>query len=118
VEPAGHAYPGEQGPLQEDTVSPGVSPYLPAVQAPEQPAVASPVVAPYRPAGHREHTLEPARLYCPAPHKLAVGVLLPAGHAYPAVHGPVQTLRDWPASPNRPALQGPVHEEEVDPLVP
>ncbi len=89
VDPSGQAYPAEQ--------------------LPEQPAVTSPVVAPYKPAGHGEHPLEPARLYCPAPHTLAVGLVLPAGHAYPAVHGPVQALRDWPAtSPYRPPRHSPL----------
>jgi hypothetical protein len=48
-----------------------------------------PVDAPYTPAGQGEHDPEPATLYCPVGHKDAVALVLPATQAYPAVQLPV-----------------------------
>ncbi len=41
------------------------------------------------PLGQFVHVPAPARLYVPGPHCIAVGVVDPAGHAYPAVHVPL-----------------------------
>ncbi len=68
VDPAGHAYP--------------------AVQSPLQLAVPSPGAAPYRPAAQAVHTVDPAKLYVPAGHTSAVALVDPAGQTKPALQGP------------------------------
>ncbi len=72
VDPDGHAYPAVQRPLQS--------------------AVPSPVDAGLNhvPAGHAEHDPEPATLNRPAGQIDTVELVDPAGHAYPAVHRPLQ----------------------------
>ena len=60
----------------------------PAVQLPEQAAVDRPAVAPYSPAAHAVHVPEPDKLKAPGGHCNAVLIVLPAGHAYPAVQLP------------------------------
>ena len=80
----GHAYPAWQGPEHRELVSPP-TPYRPASHGPEQKAVVSPSMEPYRPAGQGKHVLWPAMLYLPRPHCEAVLLVLPAGHAYPAL---------------------------------
>ena len=61
---------------------------------------------------------EPATEYLPATHWLAVAVVDPAAHAYPAVHAPVHWLVVAPAAPYRPASQGPTHWALVWAVVP
>jgi hypothetical protein len=70
TDPAGHAYP--------------------ALQFPLQPAVVRPGPLPNRPAGHPLHTPAAPTEYCPGLHTTAVATTDPDGHAYPAGHGPVQ----------------------------
>ena len=41
------------------------------------------------PSGHALHAAAPPVLYCPAAHGTAVALVDPAGHAYPAAHGPL-----------------------------
>ena len=91
VEPAGQAYPAVQTPLQLDDVSPVVLPNAPALHRPLQLALVSPELLPYTPAGHALHDPDPITLYVPTPHSTAVLLMEPAGHAYPALHGPVQS---------------------------
>ncbi len=69
VDPAAHTYP--------------------AVHSPVHDSVVRPVVAPKVPAGHSVQAPAPTRLYCPAAHSTAVEFIDPAGHAYPAEHGPL-----------------------------
>ena len=109
VDPAGHAYPAAHGPLQLLLVDPVTSPYRPASHAPLQPAVALPLTLPYSPALQFMHTLAPATLYCPGRHNIAVAFVDPAGHAYPAAHGPLQLLLVAPVTfPYRPASHAPL----------
>ncbi len=75
-DPRGQKYPAWQLPEQELEVWAEVDPKSPAAQSVQAPA-AGPE---YLPAGHRE----------------AVGLVEPAAHAYPAVHGPEQEAVDWP----------------------
>jgi hypothetical protein len=70
LDPAGHAYPAMQLPLQAAVLAPEATPNLPA--------------------GHSLHDHAPATLYCPAVHMDAVAFLDPEGHAYPAVQLPLQ----------------------------
>jgi hypothetical protein len=80
VDPAGHAHP--------------------ALQLPEHPADAIAAVMPYSPALQLVQLPAPVRLYWPAGHVTAVALVDPSGHAYPAVHDPLQEgLLD---APNRP----------------
>ncbi len=59
-----------------------------------------------RPATHAPTT----HAYLPAGHRMAMALVLPGGHAYPALHGPVHaTTVSAGVDPNRPAAQGPVH---------
>ena len=44
------------------------------------------------PDGHTVHTLAPGPLKRPAGHSWAVPLLLPAGHAKPAVHTPAHAV--------------------------
>ncbi len=76
TDPAAHAYPAWQAPVQAAVVNLGSDPNLPA--------------------GQSVHDSAPLKLYVPAEH-LAVGNRLPAGQLYPAVQGPVQLDDVWPA---------------------
>ncbi len=117
VDPAGHAYPAVQFPLQAGVVRPEVAPYVPAGHAPVHPAVGSPDDAPYRPAAHGLHTPDPVKLKEPAAHRMAVAEVLPVGHAFPAVQFPLHAAVGSPAvAPNVPAGHGPVHCDEVSPV--
>jgi hypothetical protein len=70
----------------------------PAVQLPLQDALVRPDVAPKVPAGHALHMPAPAREYCPATHIAAVGDTLPVTHAYPAVQFPLHATVASPAT--------------------
>jgi hypothetical protein len=86
VDPAGQAYPALHPPEQDDVATPDVEPYRPALQLIQDPA--------------------PASAYVPAGHRDAVGVVDPAGQAYPAEQLPLQDGVGMPdADPYRPALQ-------------
>ncbi len=68
--------------------------------------VVKPGVDPKVPAGQSVHTPAPAREYLPAGHWLAVAVVEPTAHTYPAVHGPLHAAVDRPAvEPKVPAGQ-------------
>jgi len=96
VDPATHAYPALQLPLQLADVRPAD--------------------APYRPVGHIVHDPAPGKLYSPAPHIDAVAFVDPAGHAYPAMQFPLHTDVVSPCvAPNLPAGHKDVHDAEVKP---
>lgn len=81
--PAGHAYPGAHAPLQVADVWP--------------------VVLPNRPAGHALHALAAVEENVPAGQMDPVALVVPAAHAYPAGHSPVQLEFVRPlVSPKRP----------------
>jgi hypothetical protein len=104
VEPAGHAYPAAQAPLQVDSVAPVVDPYVPGSQGPLQSCVCKPEAFPNRPTGQSTHTA--FALYCPTPHITGVEDTEPAGQEYPAAQGPVQEELASPAEdPYLPAGQ-------------
>jgi hypothetical protein len=68
--------------------------------------------------GHGVHAPAPSGLYVPAKHSTAVGEVLPAGHAYPALHGAVHCDNAAAgAAPYCPGSQGPEQAEVVRPLV-
>jgi hypothetical protein len=78
----------------------------PAGHCPEHAEDVRPTVAPNVPGGHAVHTAAPAVEYRPATHCTAVGDVLPAAHAYPAVHWPEQAPDGRPvAAPKVPAGQ-------------
>ena len=90
---------------------------MPALHGPLQLLLIKPGVAPYSPALQFVHVDAPATEYCPAGHIAAVGDTEPAGHAYPATHGPLHADDVKPvAAPYRPASQGPLHVGELNAL--
>ena len=109
VDPTGQEYPAVHAPLHVDDVRPADDPYDPATHeehaedpsvlnwpaghCPEHAEDVRPTVAPNVPGGHAVHTAAPAVEYRPATHCTAVGDVLPAAHAYPAVHWPEQLAR-------------------------
>jgi hypothetical protein len=98
----GQKYPGLHSPVHAAVAAPPLL-KLPAGHGAVQLAVARPGVNPYRPAAHAVHEPAPARLYVPALHTVAVALLLPAAHAYPAVHTPLQLALVEPVvNPYRP----------------
>ena len=106
VDPATHANPASQLPLQLADDIAAVAPYRPAAHADVHAAVVSPVVFPNRPAGQSTHTLAPDKLYRPTPHTAAVGVVERATQKYPAVQFPLHVALVSPATPpNTPAGQ-------------
>jgi hypothetical protein len=96
VLPAGHAYPAVQFPEQAGLVSPEAAPKVPAGQGPLQAGELVPGTAPYRPALQLLQAIAPARLYVPAGHWTAVGLVDPGGHANPATHSPLHVAEDDP----------------------
>jgi hypothetical protein len=96
VDPAAHAYP--------------------ALHSPEHAADVRPSDDPKVPAGHSVHTPAPDTLYRPATHWAAVALVDPAGHAYPAVHIPLQADEIRPdVAPNVPAGHRPEHAAVISP---
>ena len=81
VDPAMHANPAVQFPLQVDTESPLMAPYDPASHGPLHAALGKPTTAPYRPAMQLVQTPAPLRLYFPGSQMLAVALKVPAGQA-------------------------------------
>ncbi len=71
VEPAGQAYPGAQGPVQEGDVA-AATPYRPPAQGPVHADVGRARVAPNTPGGQLTHvallTAPRTALYVPSPH--------------------------------------------------
>ena len=119
VDPALHTYPTEHGPLQFAVVSPGDEPKRPAAHGPLHVELIAPLPLPYWPAGHGEHTADAATANWPAAHSTRVSLVDPAGHAYPALHGPAHD--DVVAAvvlPYRPASHAPLHVDVVRPDVP
>ncbi len=87
-EPAGQVYPAEHTPAHVDVVCPSTLLNLPAGHEPLQSVVASPATSAYLPAAHRVQDVEPATLYLPRGQIDTVDESEPAGHVYPAEHGP------------------------------
>ncbi len=82
-------------------------PKAPAGHAAVQVASDSPVVLPYSPTAHALHSLAPPTLYLPGGHTTATADTDPDGHAYPALHSPLQTAVVEPAvDANVPAGHG------------
>ena len=93
VEPAGHANPAAQGPVQLAVIAPGTEPY--------------------RPAAQELHSPLPPALYVPTGHNDTIEEIEPAGQAYPALQGPEHADDTIPAvDPNLPAGQGPLQPSE------
>jgi heat shock protein HspQ len=104
ADPATHAYPAEQGPLQDALDRPLTAPKVPAGHGEVQAALVSPVVLPYRPAPQSVQAPAPPTLNLPAAHTAAVALVDPATHAYPAEQGPLQDGDDRPlTAPKVPA---------------
>ena len=112
-----------QFPLHALVVSPAEPPKYPASHGPVHTADTWPVVFPKRPAGHSEQLPAPDKLYAPTGHTTAVSLVLPAGHAKPAVQLPLHAAAVTPSTlPNLPAGHGAVHaavdSDGVDPYKP
>ena len=119
TEPAGQAYPAGHSPLQLGAVRPVDEPYAPPGHKPLQLAFVSPALDPYRPAAQGVHVAALPTEYWPAGHSTAVALVEPAGHAYPAAHGPLHVGTDIPlAAPYRPASHGPLHRDDGSASVP
>ncbi len=87
VEPAGHANPGAQLPLQAADVRPAIDPN--------------------EPPGHCAQVPAPPTLNVPGGHIMAVALVDPATHAYPAAQLPLHAAEVKPVTdPNVPAGQG------------
>ena len=78
VDPATQAYPALQFPLHVGNDCPGVSPNTPA--------------------GQSAHCPAPDRLYRPTPHMVAVALVDPATHAYPALQFPLHVSAVTPVA--------------------
>jgi hypothetical protein len=90
----------------------------PTVQLLEHAADVRPATLPYSPAPHCVHAPAPPSEYVPATHCTAVADVEPAGHAYPAAHGPLQDADVAPVLlPNLPATHCPVHDDTAMPAV-
>jgi len=88
VEPAGQEYPALQASVHVLTEEPP-APKRPASHGPVQVEVERPALLPNRPGSQLEQDTAPEPLYCPAGHWVTVGDVDPAGHVYPAVQSPV-----------------------------
>jgi len=116
VLPDGHAYPAVQFPEHAGDVSPGVDPNVPTGHGAVHAAVPRPDVVPYSPALQLVHDDAPDRLYVPAGHTDAVGLVDPATHAYPVLQLPEHDADVRPAdAPCKPAGHG-VHRDAPDRL--
>ncbi len=98
TEPAGHAYPAAHSPLHSGAVRPGSAPNRPPGHSPLQFAVPSADALPNRPAGQALQVPAPGREYVPAAHTVAVALVDPAGHACPALQGPLHRAVLKPAT--------------------
>jgi hypothetical protein len=90
VLPGGQAYPGRHAPSQSDDVAPSDDPNLPGAHGPLHDGVPMPVEAPYRPGAQAVHVAAPEVLKVPAWHTATDALVEAAGHAKPAVQGPLQ----------------------------
>ena len=79
VEAAGQKCPAAHGPEQLDVDKPVTAPYNPSGHGPVHSAEDTATLAPKRPSGQFVHTAAVAKLYCPAWHVWAVGLVEPAG---------------------------------------
>ena len=79
------------------------APQLPVKQPPLHDEHAAKDVAPGSEYGaddpHTAHTPRPPALYVPGWHSTAVELVDPAGHAYPAPHGPEHVAKGRPVAP-------------------
>ena len=117
MEPAEQAYPALHAPLHVVDVKPGIAPYCPAGHDPLHCAVVIPATDPYRPVLQLLQAPAPDNEYCPAGHRVTVLFCDPAGHAYPALHGPLHDDTVNPLiAPYLPASHKPVHDALVTPL--
>ena len=90
----------------------------PALQLPEHAEVDKPAVEPYSPAAHAVHDGAPPRLKEPGAHCAAVELVLPAGHAYPAVQLPEHDGVHRPdTAPNVPPGHRPVQADIASPVL-
>ena len=106
VDPAAHAYPAVQFPVQAGVVKPPEAPYRPALHSPEQKGLLKPLEAPYWPMAQGVQVPEDSGLNCPAGHSCVVALVDPGGQAYPGAQGPVQAAEPMPpVAPYRPAAQ-------------
>jgi hypothetical protein len=111
VDPAAQMYPALQLPVHPGNDRPDVDPYNPAAHGAVHDAAPILAVAPYSPAAQFVHTPAPAREYLPAGQLTAVARTDAAGHAYPAMQGPLHTALDIPlTSPYLPGAHG-VHAD-------
>jgi hypothetical protein len=79
-DPGGHAYPALHWPLQAaDVVMPDTVLKVPP--------------------GHSEQLPTPPPLNVPGPHRTAVALVEPAGHAYPGEHAPLHAALVRPKAP-------------------
>ena len=90
VEPAGHAYPAVQFPLQLEFIKPEVLPKVPGLHGPLHVGEFNPVVFPKYPALQFAHAPVPAAEYVPTGHTNGVDDVEPAAHVYPALQFPLQ----------------------------
>ena len=106
TDPATHAYPALQVPTHDDDVSPLTDPKRPASHGPLHVDTLMAASDPYRPALQLVQVPAPLKLYVPAGHTTAVALTDAAGHAYPAVQGPLHAADGRPAvDPYTPAGQ-------------
>ena len=83
-----------------------------------QAAVGSPVMFPKTPLGHKLHKPAPAAVNDPTGHSTAVELVLPAGHAYPAVQLPEHDGVHKPdTAPNVPPGHRPVQADVASPVL-
>ena len=109
VDPGTQAYPAVQLPEQVGAVAPAVAPYLPAAHGPEQAAEVRDDTLPYKPAAQSVQAGAAPTENLPGAQGTAVELVLPAGHAYPGAHAPVQEDTTAPGvEPYRPPSHGPV----------
>jgi hypothetical protein len=77
-DPAGQAYPAEQGPEQEEVDRPVEAPKRPTGHGAVQEALVRPWVLPYKGMGHAAHAPVPPVEYCPTGQMAAVALTDPA----------------------------------------
>ena len=81
-------------------------------------ALGSPAVEPYSPKPQLVQAPDPATENVPAGHTIAVELVEPPGHAYPAVQLPLHVDTVTPVvAPNSPGAHNPLHVAEVRPDV-
>ena len=137
--PGGQKKPAGHAAEHNDVLRPGCDPKRPASHGPEHSgedrAGADPkrpggqgavhvgdvraAVPPYKPTEQAAHTLHPDCEYRPGGHTAAVALVEPAGHAYPAAHGPSHWVEVIPLTdPYQPAAHSPLQPTADSPLLP